>query len=203
VPFVPGFGRRAARLIRAAPLPPWINRGFAARVDLRGRLRRRPDTRGAPSESWRRMRWRLDSGEEAFAKELADRAAVAAGIELRHPFYDRRLVELAFATPEAGRIGPGRNRAAMREAMAPRLAPETAARVTKADISQVLVDAARAGDVQPHLKVPMLAELGWVEAAEVAALADRALASGDASAALLLWRIIAVEAWLRERFGAR
>jgi asparagine synthase (glutamine-hydrolysing) len=203
VPLVPRFARRAARLIKAAPLPPWINREFAARVDLRGRLRRRPDTRGAPSESWRRMRWRLDSGEEALSKEASDREAVESGIELRHPFHDRRLVELAFATPEAARIGPERNRAAMREAMAPRLAPETAARVTKADISRVLVEAARAGDVGPHLKVPMLAELGWVEPAAVAALADRVLSVGDASAALLLWRIIGVEAWLDSRFGTR
>jgi asparagine synthase (glutamine-hydrolysing) len=203
VPLVPRFARRAARMIRKAPLPPWISRGLAARVDLRGRLRRRPDTRGAPSESWRRMRWRLDSGEDALSKEAADRGAAAAGIDLRHPFYDRRLVELAFATPEAARIGPERNRAAMREAMATRLAPETAARVTKADISRVLVEAARAGDVRPHLEVPMLAELGWVEPAEVAALADRVLSSGDATAALLLWRVIGVEAWLASRFGTR
>jgi len=149
------------------------------------------------------MRWRLDSGEDALSKEAADRGAVASGIDLRHPFYDRRLVELAFATPETARIGPAQNRAAMREAMRSRLAPETAARVTKADISRVLVEAARAGDVRPHLKVPMLADLGWVEPAEVAALAGRVLSSGDASAALPLWRVIGVEAWLASQFGTR
>ncbi|HUF24466.1 MAG TPA: asparagine synthase-related protein [Vicinamibacterales bacterium] len=203
VPLVPRFARRAARLIKAAPLPPWISREFAARVDLRGRLRRRPDTHGAPSESWRRMRWRLDSGEEAFAKEATDRAAVAAGIDLRHPFYDRRLVELAFALPEDARLGGERNRAAMRTAMAPRLAPETAARVTKADPSRLLVEALRAADVEPHLAVPSLARLGWVTPSEVARLVDRVRVGGQMEAGSPLWRVLGVEAWLAHVFGAR
>ena len=149
------------------------------------------------------MRWRVDSGEEAFSLERADRLAVASGLELRHPFYDRRLVELAFMTPEDARIGPTRNRAAMRAAMAPRLAPETAARVTKADVSRILIEAARAPDVRPHLATPTLAALGWVVPGEISALAARALGAGDAAAAASLWRVIGVDAWLAERFGGR
>lgn len=203
LPLVPPLVRRAARHLRPAPLPAWIDAGFARRASLRDRLRHRRAGAGAPSESWRRMRWRLDSGEEAFAKEQLDRLSVASGVELRHPFYDRRLVELAFATPEDARIGADRNRAAMREAMAPRLAPETAARVTKADLSRVLVEAARAPDVQLHLAVPSLAALGWVDTAEVARLAERVRLEGATGAAAPLWRLLAVEAWLTHLFGAR
>lgn len=203
LPLVPASLRRAARVVRHAPLPAWIDPVFAARVELRDRLRRRPDTRGAPAESWRRMRWRLDSGEEAFAKERLDSLAVASGLELRHPFYDRRLVELAFATPQDAHITPAHNRAAMRAAMASRLSPETAARVTKNDFTRLLVEALRAPDVQPHVAVPALAARGWVVPAEVGALAVRAREGRDGAAALALWRIIGVEAWLAARFGAR
>lgn len=203
VSLLPSFLRRGARHLVPAALPPWIDPRFASRVGLRDRLRRRPITRGAKTESWRRMRWRLDSGEEAFTKERADRLAVASGLELRHPFYDRRLVELAFMTPEDGRIGPARNRAAMRAAMTPRLAPETAARVTKADVSRILIEAARAPDVRPHLSAPTLNLLGWVVPAEISALAARAIDAADPAAASSLWRVIGVEAWLAERFGGR
>lgn len=203
LPLVPSLVRRGARLVRPASLPSWIDPGFARRVALRDRLRRPRAGAGAPSESWRRMRWRLDSGEEAFAKEQLDRLSVASGVELRHPFYDRRLVELAFALPEDARLGAERNRAAMREAMAPRLAPEIAARVTKADLSRVLVEAARAPGVQAHMAVPSLAALGWVDTAAVARLADRVRGAGDTGAAAPLWRVLAVEAWLTHLFGAR
>lgn len=203
IALMPSMVRRSLRHLVPAALPPWIDPRFASRVELRDRWRRRPDTRGAPAESWRRMRWRLDSGEEAFSLERADRLAVASGLELRHPFYDRRLVELAFRTPEDGRIGPTRNRAAMRAAMAPRLAPETAARVTKADVSRILIEAARAPEVRPHLATPTLNALGWVVPREIAAMTARALDAGDAAAASSLWRVIGVDAWLAERFGGR
>lgn len=201
LPLVPAPARRAVRHLMPAALPAWIDPAFAARVHLRERLRRRPDTSGAPRESWRHMRWRLDSGEEAFAKEQLDRLSAISGLELRHPFYDRRLVELAFASPEEARIGETGNRAAMREAMRPRLPPEIAARVTKADPSRLFAAAARADDVRQHLAVPALAGLGWVRPAAVAALADRVLAAGDDVAGPLLWRVLGVEAWLKEMFG--
>lgn len=203
VSLMPSFMRRGVRHLVPATLPPWIDARFAARVDLRDRLRRRPVTRGAPTESWRRMRWRLDSGEEAFSKERADRLAVASGLELRHPFYDRRLVELAFRTPEDARIGSARNRTAMRAAMESRLAPETVARVTKADVSRILIEAARAPDVRPHLAAPALKALGWIVPGAIDALAARVIDDGDAAAAASLWRVIGVDAWLAERFGAR
>lgn len=202
LPLVPNPLKRAVRHFAPAPLPSWIDRAFARRVDLRARLRRRPDTSGAPSESWRRMRWRLDSGGEAFAREKLDLHAVASGIELRHPLQDRRLVELAFALPESARIGVPRNRAAMRLGMGPDLPPAIAARVTKADISAVLVSALGGADVQPHLTAPRLADLGWIDPAGLADLAAR-VAAGDSAAAGPLWRVIGIEAWLNEMFGAR
>ena len=202
LPLLPSAVRRAARRARPARPPAWIDRRFAARVGLTDRLRRRPDTRGAPSESWRRLRWRLDSGEEALAKERFDRMSVAHGVELRHPMYDRRLVELALATPDEARIAGGRNRVVLREAMGDRLAAATRARTDKADLSALLIAAARADDLRPHLALPMLSSLGWIDRDPALAIVRAAREAGDHDAAAPFWYLAGVEAWLREVFGA-
>lgn len=198
---IPHNLRRGAQRLMRGPLPSWIDPGFAARIDLRERLRRRRDTSGAPGETWRAMRRCLDSGEEAFRLERLDLLAVASGLEMRHPFYDRRLVDLAFAMPDAARLGGRTQRPARIEAMIDRLAPETALRPAGNDRSRLLVETARAAGVERYLRLPALSDLGWVNQREVAALAERVLTRGDAAAALPLFRIIAVEAWLSGVFG--
>lgn len=203
LPLVPPFARRTARHLVPRQMPAWIDGTFARRVSLRDRLRRRPDTTNAPNESWRRMRWRLDSGEEAFAKERLDRLSAASGIELRHPFYDRRLVEAAFEMPQDARFGASCDRAVVRDAMASRLAPETLGRTTKADLSRLLVEGARAAEVQPYLRFDALNKLGWINRSEAGALTRRVVEDGNEDAAASLWRVIGVEAWLRESFEAR
>ncbi len=50
------------------------------------------------------------------ALRMADRNSMSAGIELRSPFMDHRLVERAFATPALTRIGEGRSKALLRDA---------------------------------------------------------------------------------------
>lgn len=50
------------------------------------------------------------------ALRMADRNSMNAGIELRSPFADHRLVERAFATPALTRIGEGRSKALLRDA---------------------------------------------------------------------------------------
>ena len=50
------------------------------------------------------------------ALRMADRNSMSAGIELRSPFVDHRLVERAFATPALTKIGEGRSKALLRDA---------------------------------------------------------------------------------------
>lgn len=200
-PLAPPALRAFVRTVRPTRAPAWISPSLAARVDLVDRLRRRPETSHAPSEAWRRLRWRLDSGEESLAFCRLDRMAVEHGIELRYPMYDRRLVELALATPDTARIGGGRNRVVLREAMRDRLAPEVYARTGKADLTPLLLDAARAPDVRPFASLRRLEAAGWIEPAAARAIVNRVDAR-DGDVALLFWSLIGVEAWLAEVFGA-
>jgi asparagine synthase (glutamine-hydrolysing) len=50
------------------------------------------------------------------ALRIADRNSMSAGIELRSPFMDHRLVERAFSTPALERVGTGRSKALLRDA---------------------------------------------------------------------------------------
>lgn len=201
-PLVPAALRAAIRHVRPSTPPTWIAPAFAARVDLVDRLRRRPGTRHAPSEAWRRLRWRLDSGEEALTMTRFDRMSVEHGLELRHPMYDKRLVALALSTPDDARIAGGRSRVVLREAMRDRLAPEVYRRTGKADLTPLLLAALHAPGVGPHLSLRRLEQTGWIEAAVAHAVIRRARDHADGDVALLAWSIVGVEAWLATVFGA-
>lgn len=202
VPLLPPAARRLARAVRPTRAPAWIAPRFAARVNLVDRLRARPDTSGAPSESWRRLRWRLESGEEAAAIESLHRVSAASGVELRHPFYDRELVALAFRMPPEAHIAGGRDRSVMRRAMSERLHPDVAARTSKADLSALLLETLRSPRVEAHRALTSLVEREWLEPDAARAVVARALA-GDARMATTAWRLLAVEAWLKLRFRSR
>ena len=52
-----------------------------------------------------------------FGRELSERQAAMCGIERRLPFWDRRIVEAAFATPEWLRSRDGEDKWLHRQAM--------------------------------------------------------------------------------------
>jgi len=109
--------RRAASagLVRLCP-------AFAARIDLEDRLMRAwlldygPDGReAAPLPEYRRLdRWL----PLLPAYERSDRIGAAAGVEARHPFGDRRLIELCAALPPEALTPGGWPKGLLREAMA-------------------------------------------------------------------------------------
>ena len=132
-----------------------------------------------------------------------DRLGVRFGMEMRHPMYDRRLIELAFSIPDSSRIADGRGRVVLREAMAPRLPCAVVGRTSKGDVSQVWIEAARSPDLEPYLGVPTLTALGWIRPRVVADIVERTRERGDTTAAHAFWLIVSVEAWFHEVFGAR
>ncbi|MBI3404327.1 MAG: asparagine synthase [Acidobacteria bacterium] len=95
--------------------PAWINPDFARRTDLLTRLR------------WIRPRLRFDSlsanedhygmtrGRRVIAFELRHFLATSCGLELRYPFFDRRLHEFLFAVPWEVKTTNGRFKSLLRE----------------------------------------------------------------------------------------
>ncbi|MDQ3169836.1 MAG: asparagine synthase-related protein, partial [Acidobacteriota bacterium] len=99
-------------------------------------------------------------------------------------------------TPDSARLARGRNRVVMRDAMADRLSAATRARQTKAELSQVLLSAARSPDVEPHLALPNLTARGWLNRPEAAAILESVSRRGEGDAASTFWSLVGVEAWL-------
>jgi hypothetical protein len=193
--------RRLAKQLVPEELPPWIDGAFAERTGLAERLAAGAASPAAPSQSWNHLRAWLESGDEALARERLDRLAVASDIELRHPFYDHRLLDAVFSMPQPSDQHERHAGRMLRDAMKDRV-PEELLAQNPPDLSNVLLAAARSPDVEPHLTVPMLSGLGWVDSAEVAKLVTRARSRGEAAAALPFWRVIGIEAWLKKVFGA-
>jgi asparagine synthase (glutamine-hydrolysing) len=117
-PLVPGFIKRLTRPWRQ-PLPPWINRDCLRQTGaldwLAGERRARPRW---PSRAAQGIHDELVGGwNNLVALPANERFSARFGIEARHPFWDRRLVEFLLAVPHEQRWqGPWR-KAVLRRAM--------------------------------------------------------------------------------------
>src|SRR5262249_8626044 len=103
-PLVPAPLRRAiGSIARRCVVPGFVPPAFARRAGLRDRLRARewipPYSTFAQRGVYRAAlsAWNIQAGE------IMERGGHQRGIEERHPFSDRRLVELSLALPESQR----------------------------------------------------------------------------------------------------
>ena len=112
-PLTPAGIRRTWRFLSGRGERPWgrdtfINRDFATRIGLKERFHALQAHRlGPPGNSrlshWHEVTW----GGIIHQIESTNKAAARFGIELRHPFRDRRLMEFCLALP-AGAKAPQR-----------------------------------------------------------------------------------------------
>lgn len=113
--FVRAAARALGRRRGGPPEPSWLTPGGRALAGGRG------EAGGGLTAA--RLRSLLDPrGAQAVSLEVAN--AARAGIEVRRPFRDRRLVEMALALPAHQLYRPGRDRWLLRRAMAG-IVPET------------------------------------------------------------------------------
>ncbi|MGE3177919.1 MAG: asparagine synthase-related protein, partial [Vicinamibacterales bacterium] len=208
---VPTPVRRAVRPVArtlgwGTQVPPWIDAAFARRTGLLDRLSAPlgPDDGALPSRV--AVCGLFESGWTARLLEAGDRAAADYGIELRHPFFDRRLVEFAVALPERQRWRGATTKFVLREAMRERLPETVYARTGKADASAFVPRAIEALGGAPALERLRIAGAGWVDGAAIAAAYRRArlqFARGDedyCAGMFPVWMALAVETWFVTMF---
>lgn len=124
-PLMPEFARQAARglrQLRHPGRPYWaaqtlINPAFAWRLDGDAALRAQIDARARRFYTTRAEN-RFGLSKLPAMPELYNRIAAGAGLELRHPFLDRRLMEYCLGLPSEQRLRDGWNRLIQRNAMA-------------------------------------------------------------------------------------
>lgn len=205
VSLLPASLKRWGRHRRRGPAWPWLTPDLVRRVDLAARMR-------APFESVpqveslvvRESLARLESGDSAHGRDAHHRMARHAGLELRHPFFDRRLVEFLIALPDDLRFRDGQHRFLLRRVMKDILPPVIAQRLDKAEFDEVLLDGLRVADPPRVLRERLhVVDRGWVTHAELQALwprAQRALrapSQGDDGSLFTLWQILGAEAAAR------
>jgi asparagine synthase (glutamine-hydrolysing) len=215
-PLVPDAVYRAASAVRGRPVlreldrpvPAWIAPAFARRHGLAESGRRAVGRRAGEALGSFESRWIIDSPFFQRAHAATTRYARDAGVELRSPLFDRRIIEFASTRPRWERSTGGDTklllRAAMRDLLPPRvLAPRAARTGTSESYMRAATARAYPALVERLARDSRLADLGIVEPSAWRAAAASALSGRDDSA-VFLYFTIQTELWLRgqDGFGA-
>jgi asparagine synthase (glutamine-hydrolysing) len=208
-PLLPEALRRILRpLARCAGgvtvIPSWIDAQFARRVDLADRLRP-PDGVRRPGRAARDdARCAYEAGWITVYRENAERDSLQAGLEERHPFLDRRVVEFALGLPDDQRRRGTITRYVVRQALRDLLPPSIASR-TGAGIGSARVVRGIQGMGGAALFEDLaLARDGFVRQSEVSMMYRRLcrrFEAGDLAYnedAYPLWIIGGTELWYRD-----
>jgi asparagine synthase (glutamine-hydrolysing) len=95
----------------------FIHPDFAQRIGIDQRLHEFNDLQ-SPKFTVKDWHWqKLNSGGMVQVLEHSDLNAAACGIEIRHPFMDKRLIEFCLALPSSQKLQQGWSRIVMRRAM--------------------------------------------------------------------------------------
>lgn len=208
-PLMPPVLRRLVRPVVArvrgdVDVPDWIAPGLAHRVDLRERLRPPRLRRRAGSFAAQEACHELTAGGGVMVTETGERESAEYGIEDRHPFLDRRVVEFALAVPDTQRRAGGWTKAVLRRAMRNHLPESVRSRQDKADFTHADLEALAALAAlggSRFLDRLAIASHGWVDQRRVSTMYQqvRRLDAGDDTDGVsgALWMVAAVELWFR------
>lgn len=138
-PLTPARIRSVWRLLSRRGGRPWgrdtfINLDFATRIGLKERFNALQAHRLGPPGNSRLAHWyEVTWGGIIHQIESMNKVSARFGIELRHPFRDRRLMEFCLALPAEQKLHRGLTRMVMRRAMAGILPQEVLRRGDKVD----------------------------------------------------------------------
>ena len=195
------LGGRTRRNIETSLIAP----DFARRIDLRGRLATLA-RHGSPdrSDARREAVAALDHPYTTVALERYHRLGAAHGVQPRHPFTDRRLLELCVHLPDGQRFDRGWSKAVLRRAMTGRLPDPVAWRRGKQHLGWTLTRRLLAPD-RDALAARLAGQWAVLAPYLDRAKLDRALAAldrpGDDEALQSLFEALALGHWLTQRTG--
>lgn len=195
----PALDEALGRLTGRAPepgLPDWIDPGFARRTGL---IERRRTASASPGGTARQaIRERFLQAPWETSVHWYDRIASSQGIEVRHPFLDRRLVELLAAIPPAQLFRAGSYKPLLRRAVKGLLPEPVRLRRDKTRL-EAFVDLSlreQSAAVERLLAAPAASDLGILASAQLRAAYRNYLESAPGETPRL-WYALALEAWLR------
>jgi len=205
VPLVPSPIRKIWRFVQRrsrtpSAIDPAINAAFAHRIGLAKHLNARRKKEEQPSKTLREEHHRrLNSGLGQYIFEVDDRLAAAFALEVRHPFYDKRLVEFCLALPSEQKLRDGWTRIVLRCAMENLLPREVQWRTTKSDPSpsfhRNLMVHGRS-QIEAFLKNPPAEVERYVDISVLRQVFERYTFRPTEGDALILYRAVTLASWL-------
>ena len=175
---------------------------FAGRPAFRARMALPPRRMGA-SAAEDHVRG-IDSGLMAYAFEDIECVSSAFGIESRHPFFDKRLVEFCLSLPARQKIRDGWTRVVQREAMRGVLPEPLRTRPDKSNLGHNFNASLKHGGARMDEALATLAGMagedkqgGYVDAAMLEKVLARYRQAPKANDALLLYLATGFAAWIR------
>jgi asparagine synthase (glutamine-hydrolysing) len=129
---------------------------------------------------------------------LADRLAMARGLEVRSPLLDVRLAEVSLAMPARLRVRRGRTKVGLRQAVAEWIPPPLLNRGKQGFMFPVAdwLDHATLRSVSTYLLGGPLVRLGWVRGDAVAALVSEH-AARQSDHHVRIWQLMSLDSWVR------
>lgn len=185
---------------------PWLEPAYAARIDLEARLRPPARDRRGPSASRDDLIRDVESGWNAIYRENAERDSEEQGLEDRHPFFDRRVIEFAAALPDDQRWRGQITRYVVRRGLGDLLSPAALTRSTRAEGAARVADAVAAMHAIGTFDRMSLTDMGWIRPDVLREMFNRMTqhyARNDlayADDAFPLWIIGGTELWFRQTF---
>ena len=209
-PLLPNQIRRAIRSVREwkQEFFPWINPEFARRVDLLERLQWSPPAPRFPTFAQQDVYREVFQGINVHSVEMEARSDAWFGLEGRHPFQDRRIVEFAVQLPESQRWRQGQQKFVLRQAMRGLLPELVRQRSSKGDFTNSFVVAfEQLGGETLFDNIP-LAQIGWIDGARVRTMLRQQLGEdacmGRSQRCINLsypvWMVTGVNLWFKAVF---
>ena len=224
--------RRACRVHVISPLiPDWLRRAyrsfpgrrphettetrmrslicpdFAKRIHLIERVREDEARGRTRPRTVREAHWhRLNHGSTPFGLEVIDHAASRFGIESRHPFFDRRLLEFCLALPADQKMFEGWTRIVLRRAMEGILPEAIRWRPGKSNLSpnfahSLIVRDRERLDKWIRAYAPVLEE--YVDMRKLNKVYSQGVERPNMADAMTLWNAVTIGLWLSRKWPLR
>ena len=207
-PFIPApVQQMIRRLKNGRNMSAWINPAFSKSIGLSDRVRKDIDWHNFSSFARAAHYTNSTSGFQTHAIEMEERSASSFGIELRHPFHDRRILEFGMAMPEAQRFRNNQKKFVLRQAMGHYLPESVLRRNDKAEFSEVFVEALQTQDVESLFDSLTIADMGWVDGNEIRRMyprlheLDREYDNQFHRNIWSFWHVFGIELWFNTVFN--
>jgi asparagine synthase (glutamine-hydrolysing) len=188
-------------LLRRPQYPHPIERSFAGEINLVERMDNEPSRPPQMSYAQRPIYDAWVSPWLSHLLDMDDRSNAWAGVEGRHPFYDRRVIEFAFAIPEEQRARLDLTKFVLRQAMKGLLPDLVRERRTKGQFGRVFIETFNKIGGERFFDSMTMESQGWVNAARMRQLCRERLGKYPTNL-WPLWTTFAVELWFREVFAS-